>query len=510
LSAKESAEQVTPASLSFLGRSVLLNALFVTEAGANFLLDIAIAAVFGLSAHSDAFYAAWMLPQTVGRGMFQSLTNSFMGLFADQEDCAIIYNQAITVIAVMSLPLAALFSAASAWWLPLTIPAAAPETRLVAIPLAGVLAWLISFLALVETFRAIYYREGRWWLPSLAHLVGGLVAVGLVLGAGRERNMLLAAWGVTAGAGLEALLNFVGLRWLLGLRYRPLWPERGRLMEMGTAVGAPLTGQGVLVLAGAVERALASLLPPGSITVVTYANHIINTLERFAFRGFVITTIHMYPSEGKTDLHAHFRLVTLIALPISIIFAVLSRPLVAVVFGRGRFTVEDVQTLALAIQIYAPAILGIALTRIPFGLAYARKKAGVVFGFFTLDSVVLVLAEALFIHLGLGLRAFGLSYTLAMGLAFAWLYWSVLRPQRQRIYSWADSVRLLAVGLSAWVGTALPASLAKWGVVGVRWADWLTLFIGAGGCSVFLIATAYVLKLDEARQLLQIVKGRHR
>lgn len=504
-----STQQAHLLPLSFLGRSGLLNALFALEAGANFLRDIIIAATFGLGVQSDALYAAWMLPQTLGRGVFQTLTNSFMGLFADQEDHVAAYNQAITVIAVVSLPLAALLSVTSPWWLPLTILSAAPKTRFVAIPLAGVLAWLIGFLALAETFRAIYYREGHWWLPSLARLVGGLVAIGLVLAAGWERNLPLAAWGVTIGAGLEALIGFVGLRWLLGLRFHPLWPEGGRWIEMGTVVGAPLAGQGVRVLAGAAERALASLLPPGSITVVTYANRIISTLERFVFRGFVIATIHMHPSEGKTDFRAHFRLVTLIALPISIVFAVLSHPLIAVVFGRGRFMVEDVQTLALALQVYAPAILGIALTRIPFGLAYARKQGGVVFGYFISVSSVLVLAEALFIYLGLGLRAFGLGYTLAIGLAFAWLYYSVLRPQRQRILSWADSARLLAVGLSAWIGTALLASLAGRWVVNAQWTNWLILAAGAGGCGCFLIIAAYILKLDEARQVLRMVKGMH-
>lgn len=506
----ETTEQATPVSLSFLRRSVALNSLFVLEAGANFLLDLVVAATFGLSANSDALYAAWVLPQVIGRGVFQSLTNSFMGLLADQEDRAAAYNQAITVIAVVSLPLVALLSVASSWWLPLTIPAAAPETRLVAIPLAGVLAWLTGFLALAETFRAIYYREDCWWLPSLARLVGGVVAIGLALAARGEKNLSLVAWGLTAGAGLEALIGFVGLRWLLRLRYRPLWPERGKLREMGTVVGAPLAGQGVRVLAGVAERALASLLPPGSITVVTYANRVISTLERFIFRGFVIATIHVHPSESKANVRTHFRLVTLIALPISTVFAVLSRPLVAVVFGRGHFTVEDVQTLAMALQIYAPAILGIALTRIPFGLAYARKQAGVVFGFFAVFSAALVLAEVLFIHLGLDLRAFGLGYTLAIGLAFGWLYYSVLRLQREFFWSWADSARLLVVGLSAWVGTAVLASLAGQWVISSRWADWLTLSAGAGGCVVFLVAAAYVLKLDEARQVLRAVKGIHR
>jgi len=62
-------------------RSAVLNGLFAIEAGSMFLLDIALAATLGLGARSDILYAAWSLPLIIGRGAFQSLTNSLIGLF---------------------------------------------------------------------------------------------------------------------------------------------------------------------------------------------------------------------------------------------------------------------------------------------------------------------------------------------------------------------------------------------------------------------------------------------
>lgn len=493
--------------LSFLGRSTLLNSLFALEGGAGFLLDLVVAAAFGLSVQSDALYAAWMLPQAVGRGMFQGLTNSFMGLFVDREDYTEAYNQTITVITSVALPLAGILSITGSWWLPLTIPAATSQTKLTAIPLAKILAWIVGFSALAETFRAVHYQEGCWWLPSLARLAGTSVVIGLVVATGQEKSLLLVAWGLMIGTGLEALIGFIGLRLVLGVKYRPLWPAKDKLQEMAIMVGAPLLGQSVRVLVGIGERSLASLLPPGSVTAVTYANRIINTLERFVFRGFVISTIHIYPSEGEKNLRGHFRLITLIAIPIITVFSVLSHPLVSVVFGRGSFTSTDVQALAMVLQMYAPAILGIALTRIPFGLAYAKKQWGVIFGFFIAFSATLIPTEALFLHLGLGLRTFGLSYALAISMASAWLYFTVLRPQSRHLQAWRDSIQLVAVGLSTLAGTALLVSLVGQWVVGSQWSDLFTLTAGLGGCGVFFIAAAYALKLAEARQLFRIVKG---
>jgi len=500
-------QETRSTNLSFLGRSATLNSLFTLEGGAGFLLDLVVAAAFGLSVQSDALYAAWMLPQAVGRGMFQGLTNSFMGLFVDREDHTEAYNQAITFITLLALPLAGILSVTSSWWLPLTIPATTLQTKLTAIPLARILAWIVGFSALAETFRAAHYQEGCWWLPSLARLVETSVVIGLVLATGQEKSLMLIAWGLMIGTGLEALIGFIGLHLVLGVKYRPLWPAKDKLQEMATMVGIPLVGQSILVLVGMGERALASLLPPGSITAITYANRIINTLERFVFRGFVISTVHMYPSEGENSLRAHFRLMILISIPIITVFSVLPHPLVAAVFGRGSFTSTDVQALAMVLQMYAPAILGIALTRIPFGLAYAKKRVDVILGFFIMFSTTLLPTEALFIHLGLGLRTFGLSYALAISMAFVWLYSTLLRSQGRYVWTWPDSVQLLAVGLSTLTGTALLVSLIGQWETGSPWSDWCTLAAGLSSCGLFIIAASYALKLDEARQLLRIVKG---
>jgi putative peptidoglycan lipid II flippase len=492
-------------ALSFLGRSALLNALFAVEAGVSFLLDVVLAAAFGLSAHTDALYAAWALPQKIGRGMFQSLTNSFMGIFGERTDRRVAYNQAITVIAAAALPVASLLCVTSAWWLPITIPGAAAETQQAAIPLAQIMAWLVGLLALAETFRAIYYQEGQLWLPSLSRVVGIVVAIVLVLAAWRMQSLALAAWGMTIGAAVEALVGLLCMPFLLKFGYRPSWPDWNRLREIVSVVGAPLAGQGTYVLAGMGEQMLASLLPPGSITAANYAKRIINTLERFVFRGFLINTIRSHSESGRPDLRAQVRLVMLVAVPVVVMLAALPVPLVAVVFGRGQFGAEDVHTLSLAIQVYAPAVVILALSRVPVGLAYARKRVGVLFVSALVSSVTLVAAEALFIFMGLGLRAFGLGSTVAAAVSFTWLYFRVVRVQPAQIWDKMDALRIAAVGLSAGIGTMLMSSLAGMLPQSALSSSLVTLTSGLIGCGVAFVAAAYALKFDEVRQLSKVL-----
>ncbi len=303
----------TPPSGSFLKRSVLLNALFVVEGVGTFLQDVVVAASIGLSTQSDILYAAWSLPLTIGRGMFQSLTNSFMGLFDDGRETGAAYDQAITVIGALGIVFAGLMALTSSFWFPLTVPGADEAARVAGQPLAAILSWLIAFLALSETFRAIYYRENKLQIPSIARVLGAATTIILMLTVGRSGDLTVIAWSIVAGAALETTIDLAGLWLILHVGFRPQWPERAALGEMAQVVGTPLLGQGVRVLAGAAERALASYLGPGALTAVSFASRIVITMERFVFRGFLITTIQSVAGREAPDLNRRFRLVLLFA-----------------------------------------------------------------------------------------------------------------------------------------------------------------------------------------------------
>lgn len=493
-------------SLSFLGRSGVLSILFAGEAIASFLLDVVIAAVFGLSVQSDALYAAYALPQKVGRGMFQSLTNSFMGLFAGETDRHRAYGEAITVIAVLALSLSVALSLSSAWWLPITIPGAPADTRSAAVPLASVLAWLLALLALSETFRALYYHEGVAWLPTVARVAGIAVSVAFVLVSPSGHRLAFAAWGLTLGAAVEAVLQLVLMPVMLKVRYAPTWPTAARLRTILAMVGVPLAGQGVYVAASMGEQVLASLMPPGSITAANYARRIFYTLERFIFRGFLITTIRKSARGGGADVRSDFRQAILVAIPVAVIMATLPVPLTAVVFGRGQFRADQVVVLAQALQMFAPAILGQAITRIPGGLAYARRQLRLLFVSAVLSSAALLASEAVLIWAGLGLRAFGLGATMGSVVSFVWMYVAFLGLEGVRMMDGRSVLQLMIVGASAWLGTAVFQGLVRL-AMGAGASDVAVLAGGTVGCGAFLVASAYLTGLREMRALVTMLRG---
>lgn len=496
---------MTTSSHRFLQRSVLLNALFTLEGGSMFLLDIVLAAALGVGARSDTLYAAWSLPLMIGRGAFQSLTHSLIGLFAEAEDDRVAYSQSITVIGVLSLATAALMSLTSRWWFPISVPGADAATQLAGVPLAAILAWLIALLALAETQRAIFYRLERVTFPSLIRVLGVVAAMALILLAARRQDLTLAAYGLVLGGLVEMLLGFAGLLWL-GVRPRLAWPPLVTLRRMGRVVGLPLVGQGILIGGGTAERALASLLGPGTVTAVTYANRIFQMLERFIFRGFVVATIQNYTAGLESRWRRDMRLLVLIAVPMFVVFAILPASLITIVFQRGRFTAESTDLVALALRAYAPAILLVALNRIPYALAFARSKGRELMIFSLIFSVTLIGSEGLLIALGMRVSAFGLAYLIAATLGTAWLFARVVNELDMPRWSVDEVARLAAVVLVALGGTALVTYAVGRLNVGPTAQAWITLLAGGSSSVALTIAAAWALHLPEIAQVSRLLR----
>lgn len=492
----------------FLQRSALLNILFAVEGGSMFFLDVALAATLGVGARSDSLYAAWSLPLTIGRGAFTSLTNSLIGLFAEAEDDRVAYSQSLTVIGVLAFAAALLMSLTSRWWFPLSVPGAAPETRLAGVPLAAILAWLIALLALAETQRAIYYRLGRNVFPSAVRVAGASAAIVIVLFSAAEQNLALAAYGLVAGAAVEMALGFAGL-WAMGQRFRIDWPPATQLRRMAQVVGLPLLGQGVFIAGSTLERAIASFLGPGAVTAVAYSNRIFQMLERFVFRGFVIATIQAYTAGHLQHWRRDTRILLLLSIPLMIVFAVLPTAIITIIFERGRFTAEGTQLVSLALRSYAFAIPIVAFNRIPFALAFAQNKSRELFIYACIFTATLIGSELVLIFMGVGIPAFGIAQLITNLVATSWLYRHIMRGLDAPTWSAAEVTRLFIVGLLAFVGTSLLVILVN-RLFAPPFLVWVTVIAGGGGAVLFTAGAAWLLRLPETSRVVALLRGASR
>lgn len=487
-------------STRFLRRSAALNMLFAIEGGSMFFLDVTLAAVLGVGRNSDSLYAAWSLPLTIGRGAFQSLTNSLIGLFADSVDDRLAYSQSITVIASLSITAALLMSITSRWWFPLSIVGADASLREAGVPLAAILSWLIALFAVSETQRAIYYRMEMNVLPSAARVLGTLTSIILIIFSALEQDLAFVALSLVIGAAVEMALGFIYL-FKKGLRLKFSWPPPEVLKRMAHVVGLPLLGQGVFISASTAERALASFLGPGTVTAVTYANRIFQMLERFVFRGFVIATIQAYTTSAVQHWRRDTRILLLLSVPLLVIFALMPTAVITVLFERGQFTAEATNLVALALRSYAFAIPIVALNRIPYALAFAQNKSRQLLIYATIFAVTLVGFEIILVTAGVGISAFGIAQIIALMLASVWLYPQVTRGHDAPVWSVEDIVRVLGVAVLAFIGTAFVISATQNLAIDASYVSWAIVLAGGSAALLFTVVAAWLFRVPEATRL---------
>jgi putative peptidoglycan lipid II flippase len=470
-----------------------------------FILDVTLAAVLGIGVQSDALYAAWSLPLTIGRGAFQSLTNSLIGLFAESVDDRIAFSQAITVIAVIATSMALMMSVTSRWWLPITVPGAQSETRQAGIPLAAILSWLIALFAMAETQRAIYYRLEMNVVPSVVRVIGTFTSILLIITAANGQNLVFIAYGLLIGAAVEMSLGFINL-YFKGHKIGFSWPPRLTIMRMARVVGLPLLGQGVLISASTVERALASYLGPGTVTAVAYANRIFQMLERFVFRGFVIATIQAYTRGLTQHWRRDTRILLLLSVPMMVIFSLMSPTVIEVLFERGRFTAEATELVGLALQTYAFAIPIVALNRIPYALAFAKNMSRELLIYAFIFGITLVGAEIVLINFSVGVQAFGIAQIVALITASIWLYNQVMRSYESRAWSLEDISRILGVTALVYVGTSFVLLIVQRMDIEHDVRSWVMLFSGVMTSFILTVMAAFIFRIPEAARISNVLR----
>jgi putative peptidoglycan lipid II flippase len=240
------------------------------------------------------------------------------------------------------------------------------------------------FITVVTTMiRVVCQAEERF----------GSIAVSTMAGPATALVVMLVLW---SSLGLEALAigNIAGALATLGLlvaaaarasavpipRIRP----DPRLADWARHA-APLTlSGGILEIRGIADRAVASLLGPGSVSALRYSMVLIQPLTAI---GPAWSSV-IYPRLVQSTLGAPggslaswadrmMRTVVGIFLPIAALTAAVAPVAVFVAYGRGAFTTGDLRLTATTMAAYTPIIVTVMLLPVLVGSHNARRRGSV-------------------------------------------------------------------------------------------------------------------------------------
>jgi len=492
----------------------------------GFVRERAVAEVFGRSWETDAFRAAFHIPDLmyyllVGGALSAAFTPVFSQYLATRDEDEAWHVASSFLNLVVSLLL--LFTVLGILFTPVLAPLVAygftGEQEALLIHLMRLMFPAVFLTALAGLGIGVQNAYQRFVLPMLGPIVYN---IGIILGAyllGPRLGIDGLAYGTVAGALGNVLVQapYVVRR----ARWRPIidWHHEG-MREILRLMGPALVGLSVAQVNLIISTNLASTLSEGSITALNMANR----LMQFPLGVFAmgISTV-LFPSmsrlaaQGQLDaLRTTFsrglRTILFVTVPSAVGLAVLGEPVIRLLFQAGAFSARDTAATYEALLFYTPALIGLSgtqiLSRVFYSLHDTRTPVWV--SLFTLVSntalSLLFLHATDLAHAGLAL-AYSITTLLSLGL-----YLLILRRRLGRIEG-----SLLLRGLAG----SLVASAVMGLLVGVvhrqlllrldlaSLSDRLVETLVPVACGVAAYgAVSLVVQGEETRELLRLLRGR--
>lgn len=241
----------------------------------------------------------------------------------------------------------------------LVAPGLEPAQRSLAAALLRTCTPIIVFMGLSTVLTGIYQARSVFAVPAASML---LIPLGTMAGAALLSPTLgirAAVVGQAAGALAQVLVLAVPL-----VRPSRLWmPRVEARIELALAVRmmAPYVLGGFAYQAlPMIERYFGSELPTGSISYLSIANRIGNSLMPLLVAGLATTLFTRLAAHGavrdlegaRQTLSLSLRVLAVIAVPIALFSPFYAEPLVRILFVRGRFAGSDAAAVAAVVPFY--------------------------------------------------------------------------------------------------------------------------------------------------------------
>ncbi|MDE0856209.1 MAG: murein biosynthesis integral membrane protein MurJ, partial [Nevskia sp.] len=332
-----------------------------------------------------------------------------------------------------------------------------------------------------------------------------IIAAAFVVPDSDPRAVYWLAYAVFAAGILQFLFQ---LPWLARLRLMgwPRWGWRDPRVRRIVALMLPvMLGSSVAQISLLLNTSLATLVGPGAVSWLNFGSRLMefpNGIFSIAVGTVILPSLSAHhtqrsPQQFSQILDWGLRVMLLLGVPSALGLVLLSGPLVATIFGHGRFTAEYVRMTTYVVWAYGLGFMGFALVKVLVPGFYARQETRL---------PVRYAMIGLFVGMGASLSLFALVRWLHFGAAHvvlalstsltAWINSILLlrRLRRDGIYQpapgWARFMLRLALANLAMgaVLVYLAGGLDGWLAAGTWVRAWrITAVVLAGAAAYFAV-----------------------
>jgi putative peptidoglycan lipid II flippase len=406
----------------------------------GFVRDAVIAWFLGAGFSSDAFIAAFRIPNLMRRLFAEgSLSSAFIPVFTDyvvkqgQPEAFNLARSAFKLLAVILVIVTICGILLSPWIVRIIAPGFGAEKQELTITLTRLMFPYIFFIGLVALCMGILNVLGHFAAPALAPVILNVSIIGavLIISPFLATPVVGLALGVLIGGVLQLFAQLPVLM-RKGFRFR----KKVKLLHPGlkqvfALIPPVILGGAVYQINIVIGTFLGSLLTEGSITYLYFADRLV----QFPLGVFAIAAATaVLPSLSRQAANREFnalrdtfsyalKLVFFITVPAMVGLIVLREPIVALLFQRGQFDAEATRLTAQALLYYSIGLWAFSAVRIvtatffamrdtrtPVKMAVISISANIVLGVILMrplshSGLALATSIASIVNLGLLMRA---------------------------------------------------------------------------------------------------------
>ena len=473
--------------------------------------EMAIAYSFGATAEVDAYVVAMLIPTIFYVSVREAVRTVFITVYGRYKDSEHDRHLLLNTVALLLAAVLIVVFVLAATFTPQLIRVIAPGfdagTLETAVYLMRILLPATVFLGLAGLFAGYLHSHHRYLAPALVGVPFNLFIIASALYGAHYLGI--------EGLAVGSLLGFLSMFFIqlpatlrLGLApRRGLSLQHPGIKQMGGLLTPVVISTAALELKQLIDRSFASTLPEGYVAVVNYAERVFNlpyNIVILALLTVLYPTLVEHYSRGDTtrfkeDLNLSLRVTAFMMLPMLAGLAVLSEPIIRLVFERGAFGAGDTASTAYALVFFSLGLLGLGLRFLldrAFIVMYDTRTPMLATLFMVALNVVLN-----FVLIG-PLQQGGIALATSLSLTAGSAVLAVILHRRMKPLGWLRFFKTLLRSAAA----AAVMAVALWYLYPLLQESWspesftgqalqMALLIGGGGLLYFAITA--LLKAEE-------------
>lgn len=327
---------------------------------ASMLKEMLVAASFGTGNELDAFVIALMVPSYIINVVAGSFNAALIPVYVEvcENDGPAAAQRLLSGTVALTLTLL-LFTTLCLFLLgPVILPflcsGFGPEKAQLTGRLFYLLLPAVIISGVLTNWDSALNASQRFGVAALAPVMLPLTTIAAL-------NLLGARWGIDAlaiGTIAGLMLHLVLLGCALakrGINLLPRWYGLDPAMKRVVSQYLPLLGAAAMMSSTLlVDQTMATLLAPGSVAALSYGNKLVALVLSVGTMALGTAVLPYFSKmvvaadwHGlKHTLKTYTRLILLVTVPITCLGLWLSKPLVSLLFQRGKFTAVDAQLVS--------------------------------------------------------------------------------------------------------------------------------------------------------------------